>query len=96
LGRYAKLTDGSGFVRAITNVITELRFEQIEPDALAHVAPELCPLLQAYEGKLFEHGFTDWCGVLRIAGAAAADAGYSHQLLGLATLLLDVPLGTAS
>ena len=43
LGRYAKLTSGPGFARAIANVITELRLEQIEPDALAHVAP-ICVL----------------------------------------------------
>jgi hypothetical protein len=34
LGRYAKLTSGPGFARAIANVITELRLEQIEPNAL--------------------------------------------------------------
>jgi uncharacterized protein GlcG (DUF336 family) len=32
--RYVKLTSGPGFARAIANVITELRLEQIEPDAL--------------------------------------------------------------
>src|SRR5215471_11981173 len=41
LGRYAKLTSGPGFARAIAIVITELRLEQIEPDALAHVALDL-------------------------------------------------------
>src|SRR5262245_4993578 len=41
LGRYADLTNGPGFARAIVNVITELRLEQIEPDALAHSAPDL-------------------------------------------------------
>ena len=62
LGRYAKLTNGPGFARAIANVITELRLEQIAPDALAHVVPDLRPLLQAYERELAEHGFTDWPG----------------------------------
>jgi len=96
LGRYAKLTSGPGFARAIANVITELRLEQIEPDALAHVAPDLRPLLQAYERELAEHGFTDWPGLLRTAVSAAADLGCRHQLLDLPTLLLDVPLSTAS
>ena len=96
LGRYAKLTSGPGFARAIANVITELRLEQIEPDALARVVPDLCPLLQAYERELAEHGFTDWPGVLRLAASAAADRGCRHQLLGLPTLLLDVPVTTAS
>src|SRR6516165_6134989 len=96
LGRYAKLTSGPGFARAIANVITELRLEQIEPDALAHVAPDLRPLLQAYERELAEHGFIDWPGVIRTAAAAVTNPGCRHQLLGLPTLLLDVPLTTAS
>jgi hypothetical protein len=53
-------------------------------------------LLQAYERELGEHGFTDWPAVLRVAASAATDPGYKHQLLGLPTLLLDVPLTTAS
>jgi ATP-dependent helicase/nuclease subunit B len=96
LGRYAKLTNGPGFARAIANVITELRLEQIEPDALARVAPDLRPLLQAYERELAGHGFTDWPGVLHTGAAAVNDPGYRHQLLGLPTLVLDVPLTTAS
>jgi hypothetical protein len=70
--------------------------EQIEPDVVALVAPDLRPLLQAYERELGEHGFTDWPAVLRLAASAATDPGYKHQLLGLPTLLLDVPLTTAS
>ena len=60
------------------------------------MAPDLRPLLQAYERELAEHGFTDWPGVLRLAASAATDRGCRHQLLGLPTLLLDVPLTTAS
>jgi len=96
LGRYAKLIAGPGFARAIANVITELRLERLEPDALEHVAPDLRPLLQAYNRELAEHGFTDWPGVLGIAANAAADRNSKHQLLGLPLLLLDVPLTTAS
>ena len=60
LGRYAKLTSGPGFARAIANVITELRLEQVEPDALAHVAPDLRPLLQEYQRGLAEHRCPPW------------------------------------
>ena len=63
---------------------------------LRSVASDLRPLLQAYERELAEHGFTDWPGVLHLAAAAATDRGCRHQLLGLPTLLLDVPLTTAS
>jgi ATP-dependent helicase/nuclease subunit B len=59
LGRYVTITSGPGFARAIANVITELRLNQIEPDALGYVAPDLRSLLQAYERELAEHGFTD-------------------------------------
>ena len=82
LGRYAKLTNGPGFARAIANVITELRLEQIEPDALAHVVPDLRPLLQAYERELAEHGFTDWPGVLRLAASAATDPWVQTSVAG--------------
>jgi ATP-dependent helicase/DNAse subunit B len=96
LGRYAKLTDGPGFARAIANTITELRLEQIEPDALTSVASDLCNLLRAYERELADHAFADWPGVLRLAVTAASDRANRHQLLGLPTLLLDVAVTTAS
>jgi ATP-dependent helicase/nuclease subunit B len=96
LGRYTKLRDGPGFARAIANAITELRLEQIQPDGLADVAPDLCPMLQAFEQELADHGFADWPGVLRLAASAAADSENRHPLLGLPTLLLDVPVTTAS
>ena len=68
----------------------------MEPDALAHVAPDLRLLLQVYQRELGEHGFTDWPGILLVASAAATDSGSRHPLLDLPTLLLDVPLTTAS
>jgi ATP-dependent helicase/nuclease subunit B len=96
LGRYAKLTNGPGFARAIANVITELRLDRIAPYALAGAVSDLRPLLQAYEGELVDHGFTDWPGVLHLAATAVTDGGCRHQLVGLPTLLLDVPITTAS
>jgi hypothetical protein len=68
LGRYAKLTDGPGFARAIADIITELRLEQVEPGALAEVVPDLRSLLETYEQELADHGFTDRPGVLCVAG----------------------------
>jgi ATP-dependent helicase/nuclease subunit B len=96
LGRYVTITSGPGFARAIASVITEFRLGQIETDSLADVTPDLCPLLHAYKRELAEHGFTDWPGILHLAAGAAADPGCGHQLLGLPTLFLDVPLTTAS
>jgi hypothetical protein len=40
LGRYADLTSAPGFGRAISSVVAELRLEQIDPDALAYLAPD--------------------------------------------------------
>ena len=88
--------DGPGFARAIANTITELRLEQLEPDALTSLAPDVCALLQAYERELKDHGFADWPGVLQLAAAAAADDENRYHLLGLPTLLIDVPVRTAS
>lgn len=95
LGRYAKLANGPGFARAISNVIKELRLEQIGPDALTRVVPDLSAFLQAYERELADHWFVDWPGVLRLAASEAADHGFRHQLLSLPTFLLDVPVTTA-
>ena len=95
LGRYSNLTSGPGFARAIANVITELRLERIEADAVAQVAPDLRPLLQAYERELGDHGFTDWPAVLSLAASAATNPGYKHQLLGLPTLRWSGPFARA-
>ena len=92
LGRYADLTSGPGFGRAIANIVAQLRLEQIGPDALTLLAPDVRSLLQAYERELAEHGFTDWPGILRAAASAATDPGSRNRLLGIPTLLLDVPL----
>ena len=95
LGRYANLVDSPRFARAIAGAITELRLEQIAPDALREVASDLRPLLDAYEAELTEHGFTDWPGVLHVAANAIGDVAFRHRLLGLPTLLLDVSITTA-
>jgi ATP-dependent helicase/nuclease subunit B len=58
--------------------------------------PTCVPCSRPYEGELADHGFTDWPGVLHFAAAAATDRGCRSQLSGLPTLLLDVPVTTAS
>src|SRR5262249_35006423 len=95
LGRYTNLIDGPGFARAIANTITELRLEQIEPDALTRVAPDLYNLLLAYEAELADHGFTDWPGVVRLAATAGADPKTRHLLFCLSTFFRLLPLRTA-
>src|SRR5436190_4495122 len=78
LGRYTKLINGPGFARAIAATIGQLRLEQIEPDALEHVMPDLRPLLHAYERALAEYRFADWAGVLRLATTTAIDRECKH------------------
>jgi RecB family exonuclease len=58
------------------------------------VAPELRVLLGAYEAELAAAGLADRAEVFRLAASAARDAAFRHPLLGLPTLLLDVPVET--
>ena len=57
-------------------------------------APGLEPLIGAFEFALKEAGVTDWPGVLSLASeAASAVGGNRPRLIGLPTLILDVPIG---
>ena len=59
----------------------------------ARTAPDLKPLIEAYEIELKEAGLTDWPGVLALATeAASAVGGNRPRLIGLPMLLLDVPI----
>ena len=56
--------------------------------------PGLEPLIGAFEFALKEAGVTDWPGVLSLASeAASAVGGNKPRLIGLPTLILDVPIG---
>ena len=90
LGRYSKIAAGPGFARALSRVVTDLRLAKLDPDAVRSVAPDLMPLFEAYESNLAESGFTDWAGVLTIATDALMSDGFTHPLLGLPTILLDI------
>ena len=95
LGRYHAVAATPGFPRAVAGVIAELRLARLPPDAVGSVAPDLVPLIGAYEAELAEAGLTDWPGVLALATEAAGRAGPDrHRLIGLPMLLLDVPLGS--
>jgi len=65
---------------------------KLRPDALSGVAPDFLPLVEAYEANLGEDGFTDWAGLLTIATDAVMSEGFTHRLIGLPTILLDVPV----
>jgi RecB family exonuclease len=91
LSGYHAVSDTPGFPQAIAGVIAELRMARAEPEAVAAIAADLAPIARAYEAELKEAGLTDWAGVLAVA-TEAIRTDSRHRLIGLATLLLDVPV----
>ena len=93
LSHYQSVATTPGFPRAVAGVIAELRLARISLDAIGACAPDLEPLVEAYEIELKEAGLTDWPGVLALASeAASAVGGNRPRLIGLPMLLLDVPI----
>ena len=95
LNRYQPVGTTPGFPRAITNVIAELGLARVRSDALQDVAPDLVPIIRAYEDELADGGFSDWPAVLALA-TEAISAPNRHRLIGLPTLLLDVSISTVA
>ena len=94
LRHYQSVATTPGFPRAVAGVNTELRLARIPRDAIGACAPDLEPLIDAYEVGLKEAGLADWPGVLALASeAASAVGGNRPRLIGLPMLLLDVPIG---
>jgi ATP-dependent helicase/nuclease subunit B len=95
LGRYQAIANAPGFPRALAGVIAELRLARVLPNAIAGFVPDLEPLIGTFETELKEAGLTDWPGVLALATETATAAGtHLHQLIGLPTLLLDIPISS--
>lgn len=93
LGRYVAVSATPGFPRAIADVIAELRSAGVHSNELDAVAPDLAPIVREYERELEEGGFVDWSGTVGLAASAIARQ-HRHRLIGLPTLLLDVPART--
>ena len=81
LGRYAIIANAPGFAPALARVMTDLRLANLDPDTVRGVAPDLTPLLEAYESDLSEGGFTDWAGLLTIATNALTSDGFTHRFI---------------
>ena len=97
LGRYAAVASGPTFARAATATIQEVRLARLAllaPEALEEVDPSLRALVVRYEEALQKAGLIDRAGVLERATERLADAEFAHPLLGLPTLLVDVPLAS--
>jgi CRISPR/Cas system-associated exonuclease Cas4 (RecB family) len=96
LGRYRGVADGPGFARAVARTLAELRAAELDPATLAKHAPELAAIAEAFDAELARAGVCDRARVLRLAARAARDPDRAHPLLGLPTLLLDVPVENAA
>jgi hypothetical protein len=92
LGHYQSIAATPGFPRAVARVISEVRLARLSPQAVARFAPDLAPLLDAFEVELKESCLTDWPGVLALASEAASVGDNRPRLVGMPTLLLDVPI----
>jgi hypothetical protein len=90
LGRYANIAEGPGFAQALGQVVTELRLAKLDAAAIRVVAPDLVPLFEAYESDLAEGGFLDWAGLVTTASDALASDDFTHRLITLPTIMLDV------
>jgi hypothetical protein len=93
LKHYEAVADAPGFPRAIAGVIAELRSARVRTDALASVASDLVAIIEAYERELADGSFCDWPGVLQLSTEAIGIPD-RHRLIGLPTLLLDLPIAT--
>ena len=96
LGRYGGVADGPGFARAVARTLAELRLAELDPTVLAKHAPELAAIAEAFDAELARARVCDRARVLHLAAQAARDTKYVHPLLGLPTLLLDVPVESAA
>lgn len=93
LGRYQTIANTPGLARAFHGVFEELRLARLTPTELSDGCPELVAPLEAYEAELTAGGLIDWAGVLSSATLVVSEQrGAAHPLVGLPTLLLDVPI----
>lgn len=95
LGRYQAIGRAPGLASALCSVFVELRLAGISAGVLATEAPDLATLFEAYAQQLEAGRFIDWPGVLQYAAEAIDQSGVtSHPLVGLPTVLLDVPISS--
>src|SRR5207342_2577031 len=95
LGRYYAIAATPGFPRAVAGVLEDLRLARLAPDTVGPVAPDLVPLIGAYENELNGESLADWSDVLALATESVARTGaHLHRLIGLPMLLFDVSVGS--
>jgi ATP-dependent helicase/nuclease subunit B len=82
LGRFNAVAGTPGLPRAVANVIAELRLARLGREDLIAAAPELAPLMAAYEAELSTTGLTDWAGLLAIAALPPPQPRVGHAASG--------------
>ena len=96
LGRFLETAHGPGLARAISETLGELRLAGITPESLGTVMPELQAIATSYAVALQRAQLIDRAGVFQLAARLAAEPEVASPLLGLPTLLLDVPVESAA
>ena len=96
LGRFVETAHGPGLARAISETLGELRLAGITPESLGTVMPELQAIATSYDAALQRAQLIDRAGIFQLAARLAAEPEAASPLLGLPTLLLDVPVESAA
>jgi ATP-dependent helicase/nuclease subunit B len=91
LGRFAEVHEGPGLVRAVAQVVDELRLAGVTAERVEKESPELARWLRGFEGVLSDAQLADRAQLLRLA-LEFTSAGRPHAFLDVPTLLLDVPV----
>ena len=90
---FEPVADTAGLARALASTLNELRLAGIAAESLVGAgAPgqDLAHLLARYEQELEARSLADLATLFRLAVEVAASS--AHRLVGLPTLLLDVPI----
>ena len=92
---FRPLAQLAGFASALASTISELRLAGIDAATIpagSGALPDLQRLLRAFEDELEQRGLADQLEMLRLALEIAARG--KHRLVGLPTVLLDLPLSS--
>ncbi|AKT44209.1 PD-(D/E)XK nuclease family protein [Chondromyces crocatus] len=93
LGRFEPVADRPGLPRALARTLEEARLAGL--DAASLTQTDLDRVLVAFEAELDEACLADRALVIELAAERARDPEAKHPLLGLPTLMLDLPVGFA-
>jgi ATP-dependent helicase/nuclease subunit B len=90
LGVYQSVAGTPGFHSSIVDMLSELRLAGVNSDAVSTTAPDLAPIVGAYEAELTEKRYCDLARLLALADEALQKR--LHRFAGMPIALLDVPL----